>query len=100
VSEAEIVALLDMTPPEPGERCALCHRRRNKPRQDTSPDSKEMRIKLPVDRMEALEHAVDTLQEYVGADPYSYPRGALMEAAVMLAIQQREEVKRYFNGTD
>ena len=87
-----------LLPPQPGERCLLCNRRRNKPRQETSPDSREMRIRLPAERMEWLEEALDTLQEFVGADPYSYPRGSLVEAVVTLGIQQREFVKAYFDG--
>jgi len=85
-------------PPEPGERCLCCNRRRNKKQQATSPDTSELRFRLPVERKEWAEESLDILQEFVGADPYSYPRGALFEALLQLGIQQREEVRRYFNG--
>ena len=85
-------------PPEPGERCALCNRRRNKPRQEDSPDTKELRIKLPAERMEWAEEAFDALQQVVGADPYSYPRGSLLEAMLILAGQQREQLRSLFEG--
>lgn len=76
MSEAEIVALLDMTPPQPGERCGLCHRRVNKKRSEDEP-AKTVRVvfTLPADRAEPVEEAIDALQEAVGADPHSYPRG-------------------------
>lgn len=85
-------------PPEPGERCLCCNRRVNKPRTDESPASKQIRITLPVDRAEWAAEAFDALQEVVGADPYSYPRGAILEALLILGGQEREELKRYFNG--
>ena len=88
----------EVFPPEPGERCFACNRRRNKPRTDKSPSTKQIRITLPADRKEWAEEAFDILQEFVGADPYSYPRGALFEAILQLGIEQREEVRRYFNG--
>jgi len=103
LSDAEretIEALATLAGPEPGERCALCNRRRNKPRQDTSPDTKEIRIKLPNERMEWVEEAFDALQEVVGADPYSYPRGQILEALLLLGGQQREQLKAYFEGTE
>lgn len=99
-AEREVIESLANLTVEPGTRCPVCNRRVNKPRKETSPDAREMRIKLPSDRMEWLEEALDTLQQYVGADPYSYPRGALVEAVVQLGIQQREEVKAYFKGTE
>jgi hypothetical protein len=34
----------------------------------------------------------------VGADPYSYPRGSILEALLLLGGQEREELRRYFNG--
>lgn len=89
-----------LAPPEPGERCQLCHRRRNKTRTADSPDTKEMRIKLPTERMEWAEEAFDALQQLVGADPYSYPRGQILEAMLVLAGQQREQLKAYFEGTE
>jgi hypothetical protein len=90
-----------MVPPLPGERCELCHRRVNKKRSEDEP-AKTVRVQftLPADRAEALMEAVDTLQEYVGADPHSYPTGSVYEASVLKAIQQREEVKAYFTGAE
>ena len=92
--------MTNLMPPEPGERCVVCNRRRNKPRQDSSPDTKEMRIKLPTDRMQWAEEAFDALQQVVGADPYSYPRGQILEALLLLGGQQREQLKAYFAGED
>ena len=99
-SEAELEAievLAEYVPPA-GTRCPTCHRRVNKPRQDDSPDTKEMRIKLPVERMEWAEEAFDALQEVVGADPYSYPRGRILEALLVIGGQQREELRVLFEG--
>lgn len=90
--------MVEIAPPEPGERCLVCNRRRNKPRQSTSPVAKELRIKLPADRMEPVEEALDALQEVTGADPHSYPRGAVLEALLVLGGQHREELREYFNG--
>lgn len=87
-----------LTPPEPGERCLLCNRRRNKPRSDESPTTKEIRVRLPVDRMEPVEEAFDALQELTGVDPYSYPKGTLLEALLVLGSQHREELELFFKG--
>lgn len=86
--------------PEPGERCVLCNRRRNKERKTDSPDTKEMRIKLPSERMEWAEEAFDSLQQVTGVDPYSYPRGVLLEALLMLGGRHREEMRAFFTGKD
>lgn len=88
-----------LAPPQPGERCALCNRRRNKPRQNDSPATREIRIKLPTDRMESVEEAFDALQEITGVDPYSYPKGTLLEALLLLGAQQREELQAYFEDS-
>jgi hypothetical protein len=100
-SAAEIVSPLTYPalpkPPEPGERCALCDRRRNKPRQTSSPDAKKIAAgKLPHERAQAVEDALDALQAFVGADSTSYPRGTLMELLVILGGQQRDELRDYF----
>ncbi len=102
-SEAELEAievLANAAQPEPGTRCALCHRRTNKPRQSESPDTRELRIKLPTERMEWAEEAFDGLQEITGVDPYSYPRGVLLEALLMLGGRHREEMKAHFEGRE
>ena len=97
-SERETIEALAQHLPEPGTRCPTCHRRVNKPRQDDSPDTKEMRIKLPVERMEWAEEAFDALQEVVGADPYSYPRGRILEALLVIGGQHREDLRILFEG--
>jgi hypothetical protein len=97
-SEREAIAVLADHAVEPGTRCPCCNRRVNKPRQDDSPDTCEMRIKLPTERMENVEEAFDAMQEVTGADPYSYPRGALLEALLVLGGQHREELRILFNG--
>ena len=97
-SEREAITVLADHAVEPGTRCPCCQRRVNKPRQDDSPDTREMRIKLPTPRMEWAEEAFDGLQEVTGADPYSYPRGALLEALLVLGGQHREELRILFNG--
>jgi hypothetical protein len=89
-----------MEPPQPGERCELCNRRRNKKRTEESPSVRRLAISLPADRMEPVEEGFDALQQVVGADPYSYPRGTLLEALLVLGGQHREELARYFNGDE
>ena len=101
LSDAEreiIAALAEHAEIEPGSRCPVCNHRRNRPRKNDSPDTKQIRITLPVDRMEWAEEAFDALQQVVGADPYSYPRGALLEAMLILAGQQREQLTSLFQG--
>lgn len=87
-------------PPAPGERCVVCNRRRNKERKDDSPATRELRIKLPTERMENVEEAFDALQEVTGVDPYSYPRGVLLEALLVLGGQHREALAAYFGGVE
>ena len=84
--------------PGPGERCPTCNRRVNKPRQPTSPEWKRVSARLPVERAEALEEALEALQAYCEVDAHSYPRGSLLEALVLLGGQEREELRRYFGG--
>ncbi len=97
----DIITRLDMASPKPGERCQLCNRRVNKKRSENEP-AKTVRVvfTLPADRAEPVEEAIDALQELVGADPSSYPKGHLLEALVVLGTQQREELTAYFNGTE
>lgn len=85
---------------EPGKRCPVCQRRVNKPRQNDSPDTREMRIKLPTERMEAAEEAFDALQQVSGIDPYSYPRGVLLEALLLFGAQRREELAEFFRSDE
>ena len=84
MSEAEIVRLLDMEPPKPGERCELGGGRVNKKRSENEP-AKTVRVvfTLPADRAEPVEEGIDALMEIVGADPYSYPKGHLLEALLV-----------------
>jgi hypothetical protein len=88
----------ELAPPEPGERCQLCNRRVNKKRTDESPRTVRVVFTLPADRAEPVEEGIDALQEVVGADPHSYPKGHLLEALVVLGAQHREDLKSYFNG--
>jgi hypothetical protein len=97
-AERDTIAALANAAVEPGTRCPCCNRRVNKPRQDESPESSEIRVKLPVERKEWAEEAFDILQQVVGADPYSYPRGSLLEAMLVLAGQHREELRILFGG--
>lgn len=85
---------------EPGTRCPTCHRRVNKPKKDDSPAVRELRVRLPADRMEAVEEAFDAMQEVSGLDPYSYPRGTLLEALLLLGGQEREYLRAYFQGDE
>jgi hypothetical protein len=96
--ERETIASLAAHSVEPGTRCPCCNRRVNKPRTDESPETSEIRVKLPAERKEWAEEAFDILQQVVGADPYSYPRGALLEALLVLGGQHREELRILFDG--
>ena len=87
-----------LTPPEPGERCVLCNRRRNKPRKDDSPTTSEVRLRGPADIVEDTAEHLDILQEYVGIDPYSYPRLKLVSALLALGARHREELREHFVG--
>ena len=99
-TEREAIETLAAALPEPGTRCPTCLRRVNKPRLSDSPTTREMRIRLPIERMESVEEAFDALQEVTGIDPYSYPRGVLLEALLLLGGQERESLRRYFQGED
>jgi hypothetical protein len=87
-----------IAPPAPGERCQVCHRRRNKPRSADTPPIKEVRFRGPVERVEALQEGLDNLQEFAGIDPYSYPGVTLLEALLALGAIHRDELKAYFRG--
>jgi hypothetical protein len=88
-------------PPEPGERCVVCHRRVNKKRTDNEPAAtKETRIRGPVDLVEDNDEHLEILQEYVGADPHAYPRAQLLSKLLALGARHREELKAYFTGVE
>ena len=99
-AKVEVIDILAAHAPAPGERCPCCQRRRNKPRQSESPDTKEIRLRLPAERAEWAEEAFDALQEAVGADPYSYPRGRIFEALLLLGGQQREQLRELFQESE
>lgn len=99
-SEREAIEALAAHLPEPGTRCPACHRRINKPRQNDSPEVREVRLRGPADLVESVEDLFDTLQEYTGVDPYTYPRIKLVEALLVLGVQQREQIKAHFEGTE
>lgn len=100
VVEYDDGALVPLREPAPGERCMVCHRRRNKERKATTPEVKRVMAKLPPDRAEALAEGLDNLQEYVGMDGLSYPRGTLLEYLLILGAQHREELRAHFGGEE
>lgn len=82
---------------EPGSRCPACERRVPKPRRSDSPVTKRIVAALPPERAETLTFALDVLQEIVGADATSYPRGTLLEAMLVVAgLHHREELIEFF----
>lgn len=97
-SERELIETLAQHLPEPGTRCPTCHRRVNKPRQNDSPSTKEMRLRGPADLVEVVEENFDVLQEFVGIDPYAYPRLKLVDALIALGARHREELAEHFKG--
>lgn len=100
-AELEAIEVLANYALEPGTRCPLCHRRHNKPRQATTPEARKVKAgTLPEERAAAVDEGLDVLQEYVGADAHSYPRGSLVEALLALGAAEREELRRYFEGLD
>jgi len=97
---ATIASLAQAADVEPGTRCPCCNRRVNKKQKSDSPTPKEARFRGPEDLVESIHEKVDILQEWSGADPYSYPGIRIVEAALIVAIQQREEFRRYFRGDE
>lgn len=89
------LAFEEFFPPEPGERCLVCDRRVNKPRQGDSPTTKRVGAQLPTERAEWLAETLNHLQAASGADAHSYPLGTLLEAMAGLAIQELDELKSY-----
>ena len=84
-------------PPEPGERCLCCDRRKNKPRQGDSPTTKRVGAQLPAERAEWLAETLNHLQAASGADAHSYPLGTLLEAMAALGIQHLDLLKWYLS---
>ena len=91
--------LVEVIEIQPGSRCPTCNRRKNKPRQKSTPEARKINAgMLPNERAEWLEEALDALQEVCGADPLSYPRGTLVEALALLGGQHREQLKELFSA--
>ena len=95
-AEREAIEVLASYAVEPGERCPVCHRRKNRVRTDDSPVVREVRFRGPTDLIEDLEEHLDVLQEWSGIDPYAYPRARLLEALIALGAQHREEIRAHF----
>jgi hypothetical protein len=69
----------------------------NKTRTSVSPETKVVSIgRLPAERQEALDAALDGLVFYTGANDHSFPKGSVLEALVVLGGQHREELKTWF----
>ena len=82
---------------EPGTVCEACGRRVNKPKLPTSPDTKVVSIgRLPLERQQLLDEAMDGLMHVTGAVHLSYPKGTLLEALCVLGGIHREELKLLF----
>ena len=67
----------------------------NRTKTKEAPESKEMRLRGPVDVVEAVDEGYDNLQEYVGLDAKGYPRIRLMEYLLVLGAQHREELRKF-----
>lgn len=83
--------------PEPGERCQVCDRRVNKPRQSSSPGTRRVVTVLPSERADNVEQGLENLSAFIGADPSAYPRGTTLELLLLLGGQHREELKTYLS---
>jgi hypothetical protein len=68
----------------------------NHERQAKTPSSKAVQARLPVEEADALRESIEALAAYTGADAGKYPAGRVMQAAILMAGQQREELKRWF----
>lgn len=99
-AEREAIEALAQHLPEPGTRCPTCHRRVNKPRKEDSPKVREVRFRGPSDLVDDTEDHLDILQEFVGIDPYSYPRIKLLSALLALGARHREELAEHFKGDE
>lgn len=101
-TEAELEAietLANAALPAPGHRCPVCNRMKYKPRKPTSPDARKIRAGiLPLEKAKAVEDGLDALQQFVGADSHSYPRGELLAALVALGSSEREYLRIFFQG--
>ena len=98
-AELEVIEALAEHLPEPPFRCPMCQHKFNRPRKETSPDSRKIRAGiLPIEKAEAVEDGLDALQAFVGADSTSYARGELLAALVALGASEREYLRVFFQG--
>ena len=85
---------------EPGDRCPTCDRRVPHPRTPAAPVSKTVQARLPVEEAVALDEALDALAAYTRADRGKYPKGRILQGAVLMAGQRREELREWFEEAE
>ena len=85
---------------EPGDRCPECDRRVPHPRTPKAPESKAVQARLPVEEAAAVDEALDNLAAYTGADRGKYPKGRIIQGAVLMAGQRREELRDWFEEAE
>ncbi len=73
---------------EPGEKCQGCGRRVPHPKKPTTPSSKTVSFRVPLDDVEAWKEALDAAAEHVGLFGKPYHQYRTLSAGLVLLLQE------------
>lgn len=77
---------------EPGQTCPTCDRRVNHPRKDTSPTTKPISYRVPLDEIEAHEEVAETAARFIGVHERPHWR-YLLNTYAYAAVLQDESLR-------
>ena len=72
----------------PGQECPGCHRKLPHPKKESSPDTKTVSYRLPVDEADAHEEAWAAAGEYLGVDGQKFEKFKVLSLALALVLQE------------
>lgn len=72
---------------EPGTTCPACERRIPYPRRDTSPDTRSITLRVPVDEAESFEEIFEAAADHISAHDQPHWRYRTALWGLVLALQ-------------
>jgi hypothetical protein len=95
---------LDMSHPglDPGQECPSCHRKVPYPKKESSPDTKTISYRVPLDEADAHEEMWGVVTDYVGISGQKFEKFKVLSlalAAVLLDPKLKGFGKQSFGGS-
>ena len=80
----------DVSAPEPGQTCGVCKRRVPHPRKESSPVTKTVSYRVPVDEHEAHKDVLETAAKFLGVHEQPHWQFKAMSLALALVLQDED----------